>query len=299
MDLTANADRFGGFAELYDEVRPTPPHSLAELLGAYAGGNTPGVVVDLGSGSGLSTRWCATWAGEVIGVEPSTDMRSVAERSTTDVKVRFVPGWAHETGLPDASADMVVAVQALHWMEPVSTFAEIGRILRPGGVFAAIDCDWPPAIGSAELEEAWEQTRVRIRAFEVRLASGLTGDDLAAPVSDQDVTVGPQFGRDQHHNARLAAGVRSWSKDGHLARMRDSGVFRWSRELTAHSVEPGDGSRFVDLLRSQGDFQTLLKHRLDEDQLGVTELVASCRRVLGDEGRSFWFSWRARVGVVG
>lgn len=29
--------------------------------------------------------------------------------------------------------------QALHWMEPASTLAEVARILRPGGVFAAYD----------------------------------------------------------------------------------------------------------------------------------------------------------------
>ena len=37
-----------------------------------------------------------------------------------------------------------MAVQALHWMEPAPTFGEVARLLRPGGVFAALDCDWPP-----------------------------------------------------------------------------------------------------------------------------------------------------------
>ena len=29
-------------------------------------------------------------------------------------------------------------------MEPESTLAEVNRILKPGGVFATVDCDWPP-----------------------------------------------------------------------------------------------------------------------------------------------------------
>ncbi len=32
-------------------------------------------------------------------------------------------------------------------MEPVSTLAEIARILRPGGVFASFEADWPPVAG--------------------------------------------------------------------------------------------------------------------------------------------------------
>ena len=74
-DLAANATRFSGFADLYDDARPTPPLALAALLASYAGVERPALVVDLGSGTGLSTRWCAPWADRVIGVEPSDDMR--------------------------------------------------------------------------------------------------------------------------------------------------------------------------------------------------------------------------------
>ena len=55
MSLDANANRFSGFADLYDKVRPTPPAVLADLITTYAGGQ-PGVTVDLGCGTGLSTR---------------------------------------------------------------------------------------------------------------------------------------------------------------------------------------------------------------------------------------------------
>ena len=61
----------------------------------------------------------------------------------------YQPGFSFATGLPDASADVVIAVQAMHWMEPVSTLAEVARILRPGGVFASFDADWPPVAGLA------------------------------------------------------------------------------------------------------------------------------------------------------
>ena len=180
MGLDANAERFTGFADLYDTVRPTPPLALAEVLRAYTGGPPVRHVVDLGSGTGLSTRWAATWADRVIGIEPSDDMRRRAADATSlgSSTIDYRAGWSHTTGLPTGSADVVLAVQALHWMDPTPTFTEAARLLRPGGVFAAVDCDFPPIVGSAPAEAAWRRCRGTVRVYEERLAAGLTGDEL-------------------------------------------------------------------------------------------------------------------------
>src|SRR5262245_5606647 len=147
---------------------------VARILCTYAGTAGRPRVVDLGSGTGLSTRWCAAWADSVIGVEPSDDMRERAEaagdaRVEDDRgRVRYVRGWSHDTGLPEGEADLVVAVQALHWMDPAPTFAEVARLLRPGGVFAALDCDWPPSVGSVAAEDAWQRCRGTVGVYEGR-----------------------------------------------------------------------------------------------------------------------------------
>ncbi|MCU1372982.1 MAG: methyltransferase domain containing protein [Actinomycetia bacterium] len=293
-DLAANAGRFSGFADLYDAVRPEPPAVLAELLATYSG-RRPATVVDLGSGTGLSTRWAARWADPVIGVEPSDDMRAqaIAQASGTTT---FVAGWAHDTGLPAGEADVVTAVQALHWMEPATTFAEVARLLRPGGVFAAIDCDWPPTVGVAAAEQAWATCRTRIRVFETRLAHGLAGDELRAPVADDDPAKLGYSGPDAHRDRTLVAGVRSWSKDGHLARMIESGRFAWCHELAVHGEEEGTAERFVALLRSQGDYQTLRHAGVSDEHLGVTTFEEVCRAALGAEPRRWLFTWRVRLG---
>ena len=74
-----NLTRFSGFADLYDANRPSAPARLGPLLARYAGVERP-VVVDLGCGTGLSSRWAAGWADRVIGIEPNDDMRAVACR---------------------------------------------------------------------------------------------------------------------------------------------------------------------------------------------------------------------------
>ena len=145
----------GGFADNYDRCRAEPPAVLADYLGRLAGSSPPDLVVDLGSGTGLSTRYWAERARRVIGVEPSDEMRALAEARTRRANVSYRRGFSHRTGLADRSADVAFCMQALHWMDPQRTFDEAARILRPGGVFAACDYDWPPATGAFEADAAW------------------------------------------------------------------------------------------------------------------------------------------------
>ncbi len=60
MDFAANIERFTGFAAQYDEHRPSPPDALSGLLCQQAQSVRPALVVDLGCGTGLSTRY---WSG--------------------------------------------------------------------------------------------------------------------------------------------------------------------------------------------------------------------------------------------
>src|SRR6266545_1299913 len=69
-----------GFAERYDAYRPSPPAALVSLLCGYARTDRLGLAVDLGSGTGLSARFWAPHAGQVVGVEPNAAMRAVAEQ---------------------------------------------------------------------------------------------------------------------------------------------------------------------------------------------------------------------------
>jgi SAM-dependent methyltransferase len=126
-----------GFAADYDRYRPRPPAALLDLLPPLAGVERPRLVVDLGSGSGLSTRVWASAAQEVVGVELNEAMREFAAEVTEAPSVRYVGASAYETTLADGSADIVTAAQSLQWMAFDRVLPEVARILRPGGVFCA------------------------------------------------------------------------------------------------------------------------------------------------------------------
>lgn len=275
-------------------MRPSPPDAVADLVLRYAGLDHATRVVDLGSGTGLSTRWCSRWADTVVGVEPSGDMREQAEQADPPPNVSFVAGWAHDTGQPDGSADVVVASQALHWMEPAPTYAEVARILRPGGVFVALDAEFPPNVGNWPVEAAWWRCHAILDYFEDGLVAGVAVDVLRR---ESPGPATPPRSETAGFRAR-PAGVKSWSKSEHLSRMRASGAFRFCTQLSAQSVEAGDGARLVDLLRSLGHLQQMLSVGLDEHVLGIDDLAAVAAEELGDDPRPFWWTYHVRLGVT-
>ncbi len=128
------AASFGGAASHYERYRPGPPVEAVDwILPAPA---PVARVVDLGAGTGALTRLLVGRADEVVAVEPDDRMRAVLAESVPGV--RAVAGRAESIPLPDASSDAVLASSSWHWMDPVPTLLEVGRVLVPGGTLAAI-----------------------------------------------------------------------------------------------------------------------------------------------------------------
>jgi ubiquinone/menaquinone biosynthesis C-methylase UbiE len=251
-----------GFADRYDQYRPRPPQAVLDLLCRFARSAEPNLVVDLGCGTGLSTRAWSGVAERVIGVEPNPAMLTVAEEAPG---VEYRTAYAQATGIGDGAADIVTCSQSFHWMEAEPTLAEAARILRPGGVFAAYDYDLPPAV-DPEVDTAFAAYLARRR--EARTRRGIRqGADL-------------------------------WSKDKHLDRMRESGRFGFCREVVLHSVEKGDAERIGGLARSLGLPIADPDHPELERELRIDELEATAQRILGSGVVPFVFGYRVRLGVL-
>ena len=251
-----------GFGAAYHLARPSPPEALLRLLCRLARAEQPQLVVDVGSGTGLSTRPWADFADQVVGVEPNPEMRVAAEADTPFPNVRYVEGYSDATGLPDATADIVTYSQSLHWMEPQPTFAEAARVLRPGGVFAAYDYELPPAV-DWEVDAAFEYFLLRVGKFR--------RERLSIPPAE---------------------------KAGHVPRMRESGVFRYVRELGVSGDEPATAERVVAMAMSLGPVGRLLEEGLTEEEIGLAGLREAAERVIGDREVSWTLGYRVRFGVV-
>jgi ubiquinone/menaquinone biosynthesis C-methylase UbiE len=262
---SGNVERFSGFAEEYDTCRPGPPSVLKPILLDLVQVPRLRLVADLGSGTGLSTRYWADAADQVVGIEPNEDMRARAAAVTTEANVEYRHGTSSATGLSDQAADIVTCGQSLHWMEPAPTFEEVARILRQGGVFAAYDFDWPPTTGVWQAEQAYQECMHALSELD---------DAMSREKS-----------------------VRKWSKSEHLRRMTESRSFRYTKEVVLHHSDEGDAQRFIGLLLSQGGVRTLLKAGRTEKELGIIAFRKLCHELLGRKKRAWYWSARVRIGV--
>jgi len=263
--MTETSEIWTGKASSYDRARPTPPPALLDLLTQLIQQPHPALVVDLGSGTGLSTAIWGERAQQVIGIEPNADMRTQAARKVEGhpyaAHIEYREGVAQQTGLPDGCADIVTCAQAFHWMEPTATLAEIARILRPGGLFAAYDYDWPPTLH-------WEL------------------DLLAQEIGRRLVELIRERG--------LAQNLKIWPKDRHLDHMRESAHFRFTREIFLHQIEQGDAARFLEMMRSNAFSH---QFQFSEQEIGVDRLSSALSQSPGSESIPWYVSYRVRIGV--
>src|SRR5712691_10919508 len=93
--------RFTGLAELYARSRPGYPAQAVDFVLATCNLRSGSALVDVGCGTGISSRLFAARGLHVIGIEPNADMRARAAAEPGPV-VEYRDGRAESTGLPPA-----------------------------------------------------------------------------------------------------------------------------------------------------------------------------------------------------
>ncbi len=128
------ATSFGAESGAYEQGRPGYPDEAVAWLLESTGPHPR--VADIGAGTGKLTRVVQRFAGEVIAVEPDAGMLDALRLAVPGVETLI--GTAEQLDLPDASVDAAVFGQAWHWVEPDVASAEVGRIVKPGGILGLI-----------------------------------------------------------------------------------------------------------------------------------------------------------------
>jgi SAM-dependent methyltransferase len=179
-----HARSFGTAAQRYDRYRP----GYAAEAVAWAVGERPLRIADVGAGTGILSRLLRRLGHEAIAIEPDDLMRGHLVAHSPGVTA--LAGTAEEIPLPDGSVDAVVAGQAYHWFDRDRAHPEIARVLRPGGVFAAL---W----NDADLSVPWT----------VRLGEIIDGADATAqrPRSDFGAHFGPVAVAEFRHRVELTS----------------------------------------------------------------------------------------------
>jgi SAM-dependent methyltransferase len=126
---------FGAVAAEYEAARPTYPDALFDAIEELSGRGLAGArVLDVGAGTGISTRLLRDRGADVVAVEPTPGMAAQLRVGAPDIPLVRADGNA----LPfaDGSADLVTYAQSFHWTTPAKSVPEAMRVLRPGGALA-------------------------------------------------------------------------------------------------------------------------------------------------------------------
>ena len=116
---------------------------------------------------------------QVTGLDASP--RAIERARGQVPQATFVEGWAEAMPLANASFDLVHSSAALHEMEPDQRrriFAEVERVLKPGGQFVLVDFHRP------QNPLFWPGLVLFLWLFETHTAWGMLAVDLEQELAD-------------------------------------------------------------------------------------------------------------------
>jgi ArsR family transcriptional regulator len=132
-----NAPRWDQLRSLYVSETDVEAAILAAADGHFAR------LIDLGTGAGRMLTLLAPRAETALGLDLSHQMLNIARLRVAEAGLRQVElrhGDIFATGLPAASADLVVVHQVLHYLgDPAAAVAEAARLVAPGGRLLIVD----------------------------------------------------------------------------------------------------------------------------------------------------------------
>jgi len=127
-------NNFGLLSNAYDLARRGYPDEIFKYVKSLVSLNP--VTLDIGCGTGISTRQLKEYGFEVVGVDKDSDMIKIAKRRSPEIKY-FVSA-ADNLRFDSRQFDLVTAFNSFHWFNNEKSLNEIKRVLKNDGIFSAV-----------------------------------------------------------------------------------------------------------------------------------------------------------------
>lgn len=127
-------NNFGGLRTEYESARRGYPREVYDYLHTLLGKKKP-TILDLGCGTGISSRELKENGFDVTGADKDEAMIGVARERSPEIK--YVVATADQLPFTDGEFDAVTAFTSFHWFNDEKSLTEISRVLKNGGVFFA------------------------------------------------------------------------------------------------------------------------------------------------------------------
>lgn len=128
MKTDAFKDHFSGHASAYADARPHYPPELFTWLAMLSPQHE--LAWDCGTGNGQAAVALTAHYRRVIATDASAQQIKLAFQHP-QVEYRTAP--AEHSGLAAHSVDLVTVAQAAHWFDLPAFYAEVRRVVKPGG----------------------------------------------------------------------------------------------------------------------------------------------------------------------
>lgn len=283
VEQKGNLVKIAGYDK--DDLSRLPADAVQNSFGcgnplAFAGVQAGQTVLDIGSGAGIDCFIAAEKVGptgKVIGLDMTPEMLERARENAkaagvTNVEFRF--GEAEKMPVEDASVDWVISNCVINLSpDKPAVFAEIGRILRPGGRISISDIvaqdlpqavrqsrdAWTGCLAGAISEEAYVQGLERAGLRDVRVTSRIVYDasQLKGLFGSSCCGAGP--GQDVATLADAAAG-KIWSARFEGVKPKAASA---ATEVTIEPATQGDLPA-IELLLTEAGLPTDVAPHLDD-----------------------------------
>lgn len=176
MDWYVKLYEGSSFSAMYARYRPSMSSNLLSKIMEFLIGDVAadsknkifGQAIDVGCGTGQSTRAFAPYFSNITGIDVSSSQVEAAQQTETFNHISYRVGTAEELPFPAKSVDLINATQAVHWFDFSKFFAEVNRVLKPGGVLSINTYGVVPRLyclsdcsKSAKLTETMQNIRVK------------------------------------------------------------------------------------------------------------------------------------------
>jgi len=149
---------FGDFGKLvknYKAMRPNYPNRIIKDIYTEIKKLSP-LILDLGCGTGISTRQLAKGSGSVIGCDIDNYMLKNA-RKDNHKNIKYIKGNAERLPFTNNSFDVVTMFTSFHWFTTKKAIAEIRRVLKPNSIICVVQPSYKSSF-RRELREIINQT---------------------------------------------------------------------------------------------------------------------------------------------
>ena len=235
-------ERFSRVVDDYQKHRPDYPSALLDWIVADAKLGQGARVLDVGCGTGISTRALAERGLVMIGADPNAAMLEAARKNpASSGAIEYVQADAETLVGVEGPFAAIVGGQSFHWLDLTRARARFAELLAPGGRVIAF---WNLRDGSDAFMQAYEALILEWSPRYPRVGAEPRATAIMAR-SDLDDLRGASFEGHTQELERAAFHGRVWSSSYVKNAITDREAFDAALDRLFDQHARGGAVRFV------------------------------------------------------